>query len=73
MGVECLYSFWDLFDKAHGRKATDEERATFFLLPHDKRNILIRKWAVLASWEVDERTGTDGKTYTAFAPRFPSK
>lgn len=70
MGIECSYSFWDLFSKAYGRGATEKEKKDFFALTQDARNELVKQWADLASWEIDERVGTDGKIYTAFAPTF---
>jgi hypothetical protein len=70
MGIECAYSFWDLFESAHNRPATGEEKEAFFALPQTKRNALVKKWAALASWEVEERIGSDGLQYTAFAPTF---
>lgn len=73
MGVECSYSFWDLFVCAHGREPSETEKQSFYAATQDERNIRIKKWAELASWDIDERIGTDGLLYTAFAPTFTPK
>lgn len=68
MGDECQYSFWDLFEAANKRKPTKKEKKEFYLLQQDERNELVKKWAESANWGIDERIGTDGKTYAAFCP-----
>lgn len=70
MGLECAYSFWDLFEKAHQRKATDLEKQEFYSLTQEARNNRIKKWAGMAQWEINERIGSDGRIYAAFAPSF---
>ncbi len=68
MHDECNYSFWDLFEAANNRKPTNDEKGKFKALTQGKRNKLVKKWAGIAGWGIDDRMGTDGKIYTAFCP-----
>lgn len=70
MGVECAYSFWDLFKSVHGRFPTKKERDVFLALSQEERNRQIEVWTAHIGWETENRIGTDGIAYTAFAPKF---
>lgn len=70
MGVECAYSFWDLFTAVHSREATDEEKQKFYSMSQNMKNREVAKWAELAKWQIDKRIGMDGQVYFAFAPSF---
>lgn len=70
MGVECRYSFWDLYEAAFGKKVDAEYREEFFSMSQNKRNREVEKWAEISNWQVEKRIGTDGLTYFAFAPSF---
>lgn len=73
MGDECGYSFWDLFEASHNRKATVKEKKEFEEISQEERNKLVKKWARKANWGVDDRKGTDGQIYTAFCPLWKNK
>lgn len=68
MAIECAYSFYDLFEAAHGRKAMFHEYETLMQCSQSERNIRVAKWAERAKWCTIERIGTDGQTYLAFFP-----
>ncbi len=68
--TECQYSFYDLFHAAYSKKPTIEQIANFENLSQAGKNELIKKWAEIAGWEVLDKFGEDGVTYTAFAPTF---
>jgi hypothetical protein len=70
MSIECAYSFFDLFRAAFKREPTIEEIAHFENLPQSGKNEMVKQWAAAAAWEAQDRVGTDGQTYTAFAPTF---
>lgn len=70
MGIECSYSFWDLYKTAFGEDPSDEYKQEFFQMSQDERNKAVSEWAQKAGWETDERVGSDGLVYTAFAPTF---
>lgn len=70
MGVECSYSFWDLYKTAFGKEADEALRSDFGKMTQDERNKTVRQWAEKAGWETSERIGSDGLAYTAFAPSF---
>lgn len=70
MGIECNYSFFDLFRAANKREPTVEEIAHFENLIQEKKNDLVKQWAHEAAWEIRDKIGDDGITYRAFAPTF---
>lgn len=70
MGVECAYSFWDLYKAAFGQDAPEEYKQKFFSMSQNKRNREVAEWAEKANWQLDRRLGTDGEIYLAFAPVF---
>ncbi len=70
MGLECNFSFADLFKAAHKRIPTAEELSHFEDMPQPIRNELVKAWAHAARWYTQDKTGTDHCIYTAFAP-FP--
>lgn len=73
MGIECNYSFWDLFKAAHKREATIFEKKKFKKLNQNEKNDQVKKWAQIAGWETVTRQGTDSITYLAFAPHHFNK
>ena len=70
MSIECAYSFYDLFAAAFKRRPTIEETAHFENLSQEKKNGLVKEWAREAAWETKDKVGSDGASYTAFAPTF---
>jgi len=68
MGIECSYSFWDLFVAAFQREPTDNQRYEFGILTQHERNRRVKLWAQKAGWGVEDRIGSDGNLYTAFCP-----
>lgn len=64
----CRYSFSDLFRAATGRTMTVEERTGFRSLSQPEKNRKVKELCALTDgrfvWE--DRTGVDGRTYTAF-------
>lgn len=68
-GKECRYSFWDLYRQAHGKEMSVEEKNTFMELAQTEKNKKIKEWAVQVRWIYEDRIGSDGVTYTAFAPQ----
>lgn len=68
MGLECNYSFADLFKAAHERTPTSDELSHFHEMSQIERNILVTAWAENAGWYTKDKKGTDGCIYTAFAP-----
>ena len=70
MGVECSYSFWDLYKEAFSEEASEKVKQEFYRMTQDERNARVSRWAEMAGWETDDRIGSDGLTYTAFAPTF---
>jgi hypothetical protein len=69
MGIECAYSFNDLHLAANGKGLSAQESESFLLLDQNERNALVKQWAELAGWLVEDRVGSDGLVYTAFWPR----
>lgn len=60
----CNYSFQDLFDAA-GLKLD----MSFFLdTPQYVINDYVKELCKIAHWHCEDRVGTDGIVYTAFAP-----
>lgn len=67
---ECNYSFSNLFFAAFDRYQTSEEMAQFVSLDQDNKNKKVIEWAAKVHWQTQEKMGTDGKTYIAFALSF---
>lgn len=70
MAEECNYSFSNLFFAAYDRYQTSEEMGEFLILNQENKNNKVMEWAKKAGWQTQERIGTDGKKYLAFAPNF---
>jgi hypothetical protein len=70
MSEECQYSFSDLFKAAHNRALDQTEAMKFVLVSQDEKNKIVKELASLAGWKIEDRIGSDGKTYTAFSPTF---
>ena len=68
-GLECHYSFWDLSEAALGIKVSKDDKKNFLELSQNKKNEQIKHWADTAGWVCEDRRGSDGKIYTAFAPK----
>ncbi len=68
MGIECAYSFDDLYFAATSKHLSALESERFLQLSQDEKNHLVRQWANQAKWMVEDRIGSDGLTYSAFWP-----
>tara|TARA_Y100000389_G_C17022133_1_gene299324 strand:- start:73 stop:273 length:201 start_codon:yes stop_codon:yes gene_type:complete len=60
----CRYSFSDLF-RAAGKTLN---KTYFFSLPQEDINRYVKELCKIAKWQWEDRVGTDGVLYTAFAP-----
>lgn len=67
-GIECAYSFADLYAAGHGLLPDPDTVLKFAALDQRAKNTVVKSWAELANWYTVDRVGTDGVTYTAFAP-----
>lgn len=68
MGIECDFSFIDLYQAAHHKKPEREELSSFGKISQAERNELVKQWAKKAGWHTKDKMGNDGQVYTAFAP-----
>ena len=68
MPNNCVYSFTDLYQAAHGRIPTAEELQDLYSLPQELRNEVVRQWAKQAGWMTEDVRGGDGVLYTSFGP-----
>ena len=68
--IECNYSFQDLYKAAFKRAPNKAELIKFSKLSLPKRNKILKEWVNLVGWETQEKLGTDGEIYIAFAPQF---
>jgi hypothetical protein len=68
MANEPCLGFGDLFQAAHGRDMTPQERAELGRLRQPERNEWVRREVALTGNAIvcEDRLGTDGVTYTAF-------
>ena len=69
MGIECAYSFSDLFQAVHGRDFTAVENEYFVSLNQEQRNTEVAHLAARAGWKTVGRLGDDGIMYLAFFPK----
>ncbi len=67
---ECAFSFNDLYKAAFNENPSDEMLQNFSRLPQEEKNGVVKDWAQKAGWQTITRLGSDGITYTAFAPKF---
>jgi hypothetical protein len=70
MGIECDFSYSDLFYAAHGRRPNASEKFRLANMTQKERNEYVAELANLAKWQTQEKLGTDNQIYTAFAPKF---
>jgi len=70
MAIECAYSFDDLYQAAYGKPIDISDKEKFQARPQEEINTMVRSWVKKAGWMMEERAGSDGKTYLAFAPHF---
>lgn len=68
MGIECAYSFKDLYQATFGKEPGVGELEELYLLPQTEKNAVVAKWAKQAGWLTAVRLGTDGVEYLAFYP-----
>ncbi len=68
MGIECAYSFKDLFKATFGQDPSAGELEELYLLSQSEKNAVVAKWAKRAGWTTAVRLGTDGVEYLAFYP-----
>lgn len=70
MGIECAYSYSDLFYAAYGRMPNSDELSKMATLTQTERNRYVKELARAASWQTQDKVGSDLQIYTAFAPSF---
>ena len=70
MGIECSYSFNDLYYAAYGELMERDVEDRLYAVDQKERNRMVAEWADDAGWETTPRTGSDGLTYLAFCPSF---
>lgn len=68
MGIECAYSFDDLYKAAFGKNLTKKEKLEFQKLSQKEINSLVLNWAQKTNWITLEKKGVDGKIYISFHP-----
>lgn len=68
MGIECAYSFIDLYKAAFGHKIALKEKKAFQRLSQEEINSLVKEWANKAGWKTREKRGTGNVLYLAFFP-----
>ena len=66
MGVECAYSFHDLYKAVFGKELSLQEKKKLQSLPQEDINTLVSKWAKEAGWKTEKKKGTNGKIYLSF-------
>jgi hypothetical protein len=68
IGKSCCYSFDDLFRAAHQRDMSEAERSAFAALDQPGKNLAVKQMVTKTGgrFTCEDRTGTDGLTYTAF-------
>ena len=70
MGIECSYSFNDLYFAAYGESMEREVEQRLYSVDQSERNSMVAEWAEDAGWETTKRAGSDGNVYLAFCPSF---
>lgn len=68
MGIECAYSFLDLYKAAFGKRPPLKEKLKLQKLSQEEINGLVMQWAKKAGWKTREKKGSDGKNYLSFWP-----
>ncbi len=68
MGIECAYSFWDLYVAAIGKNPSKKTKDKFALLSQEGKNKQVSNWASIAGWKTQKKIGSDKKIYIAFFP-----
>lgn len=68
-GINCAYSFSDLFFAAENRMPSEEELTVFAKMTQGRRNQAVKRLAEQADWNVEDRSGADDIIYTAFWPK----
>lgn len=66
MGLECNFSFKDLYNAALGKDMDPLEIQAFNSVSQEERNEKVKLWADMAGWTTEERIGSDGRVYVAF-------
>lgn len=64
----CNYSFEALYLAAFGKNISKTSLAKMKKYSQEKINFLVEKWAAVAGWNTEEKIGSDGIRYIAFAP-----
>lgn len=68
MGIECAYSFDDLYKAAYGKNLKANEKAELQNLSQEKINEFVEIWAQKARWKTCKKKGSDNKIYLSFHP-----
>lgn len=68
MGIECAYSFLDLYKAAFGKSPALKEKIKLQTLSQDEINQLVKDWAEKANWKTRNKKGADGIIYLSFHP-----
>lgn len=68
MGIECAYSFDDLYNAAFGESLDPQEKQRLQKLSQKELNNLVLEWAQKAGWKIREKRGTGNVLYLAFFP-----
>jgi hypothetical protein len=69
MGIECAYSFEDLYRAAYGKSLSLKEKNKLQNISQEKINSLVLAWAEKAGWKTNKKIGKDNKIYLSFYPR----
>lgn len=70
MGIECNYSFADLYRAAFGIGLNIKEKRKFQAYSQEQINALVIEWAKIAGWKTKKKKGADKKVYLSFYPVF---
>lgn len=68
IGIECAYSFEDLYRAAFGKSLKPQEKFELQNLSQEKINTLVSLWAQKAQWKTHKKKGSDKKVYLSFHP-----
>lgn len=66
--TDCDYSFEMLYEAAFGKSLSSKQKMKLQLLPQEKINELVIKWAEKAKWATVRKRGNDGIDYISFHP-----
>lgn len=67
-GIECDYSFDNLYEAAFSKKISKSLKIKLQKLPQNEINTLVSKWAKKANWVTKKKIGSDKEVYLSFYP-----